>query len=298
MIRRRSLRFTFASGLLFAGLSLSPEASAQTAPVDPAQPSQPAPADPAQPPPSPYAPTMQAGGLAPPPPMDEKTAQTPSTPTEPLKTEEEEEEEKDQDSGRGLTWVWANAEGGFQHVGLQTFNVDEQNFTAGFIETTATGAAVGVGVGVRLLFITLGVRGRLGLLDAWQYFTAGGEIGFRFPLGNLEPHFELGGGYAAVGTFSDSLLGDTAADVSIRGFYARPSAGVDYFITPVLSIGASASWEFMAMTRPGLSVTSINAIRESPSFDDAQKARADVLSAEGSGYGSAVTFTGVIGLHL
>jgi hypothetical protein len=294
MIRRRSLRFTFAAGLIFAGLSLSPEASSQPppAPMDPAQPA------PAQPPPSPYAPTMQAGGLAPPPPMDEKTAQTPSTPTEPLKTEQEEQEEKDEDSGRGLSWVWSNAEGGFQHVGLQTFNVDEENFTAGFIETTGTGGVVGVGLGVRLLFITIGARGRLGLLDAWQYFTVGGELGFRFPLGNLEPHFELGGGYAAIGSFSDSIINDTAADVSIRGFYARPSAGIDYFITPVLSIGASASWEFMAMTRPGLSVTSINAIRESPSFDDAQKARADVLSAEGSGYGSAVTFTGVIGLHL
>jgi hypothetical protein len=195
--------------------------------------------------------------------------------------------------------VWLNVEGGFQHVGLQTFNVDEENFTAGFIETTATGPVIGAGVGARLLFITLGVRGRLGLLDAWQFFTVGGELGFRFPLGNLEPHFELGGGYAAVGSFSDSVLGGTAAtEVSIRGFYARPSAGIDYFITPVFSIGASANWEFMAMTRPGLSPTAVTEIEQSPTLDNLQRQRANLLALEGSGYGSAVTITGVLGLHL
>jgi hypothetical protein len=263
------------------------------------QPGQPAPVQPApaqaQPPPSPYAPTMQAGGLAPPPPMDETTAQTPSTPTPPEKTEDEDDD--DEDSGRGLSWVWFNVEGGFQHVGLQTFNIDEENFTAGFIENTATGAAIGAGLGIRLLFITVGARGRLGLLDNWQYLTIGGELGFRFPLGNLEPHFELGGGYAAVGSFSDSVLGNAVREVSIRGFYARPSAGVDYFITPVFSVGASASWEFMAMTRPGLSATAITDIEQNPTIDDVRKQKANLLALEGSGYGSAVTITGVLGLH-
>jgi hypothetical protein len=299
MIRQRSLRFALVGAMVSAGLSLSPEASSQVPPApgqptDAAQPRQPAPAAPS-PPPSPYAPTMQAGGLTPPPPMDEKTAQTPSTPT-PLTSTEEEDDDDDDDSGRGLSWVWFNAEGGFQHVGLQTFNVDEQNFNAGFIETTATGAAVGAGLGVRLLFITIGARGRLGLLDAWQFFTVGGELGLRFPLGNVEPHFELGGGYAAIGSFSNAVLNNAATSVSIRGFYVRPSAGIDYFITPVFSIGASASWEFTAMTRPGLSTEAIEDIRSSTPAG--QQVREDLLSLEGSGYGSAVTITGVLGLHL
>lgn len=270
---------------------------AQPAPMQPA-PMQPAPVQPApaQPPPSPYAPTMQAGGLAPPPPIDEKTVNTPSTPTPTPPAEQEDKDDKD--SGRGLSWVWLNVEGGFQHVGLQTFNIDEVNFTAGFIETTATGAAVGVGLGARLLFITLGARGRLGLLDAWQYFTVGGELGFRFPLGNFEPHFELGGGYAAVGSFSDSILGSAESEISIRGFYARPTAGLDYFITPLLSVGASASWEFTAMTRPGLSPTAITEIEQSPTIDSVRRQQANLLALEGSGYGSAVTITGVVGLHL
>jgi hypothetical protein len=54
----------------------------------------------------------------------------------------------------------------------------------------------------------------------------------------------------------------------------------------------------MAMTRPGLSLTSIQAIKESPTYDVSREAEADLLSAEGSGYGSAVTITGVLGLHL
>ncbi|MCK6587469.1 MAG: hypothetical protein L6Q76_07780, partial [Polyangiaceae bacterium] len=74
--------------------------------------------------------------------------------------------------------------------------------------------------------------------------------------------------------------------------------GLDYFITPLLSVGASASWEFTAMTRPGLSPTAITEIEQSPTIDSVRRQQANLLALEGSGYGSAVTITGVVGLHL
>jgi hypothetical protein len=240
---------------------------------------------------------MKAGGLAPPPPMDDKAHQpSPTTPEPEKKTEEELEEAEEKDSGRGLSFLWLNFEGGFEHVGLQTFNVDETNFTAGFIETTATGAVLGAGVGAQLLFLTVGVRGRIGLLDAWQLFSVGGELGFRFPVGRFEPYFHLGGGYSAIGSFSSAVLGEEP-NVSIRGFYARGGGGLDIFVTKIFSIGASATGEFMAMTRPGLDPTQVTNIQSNPTLDQAERAKAEGLKLEGSGYGLAIAITGVAGLH-
>jgi hypothetical protein len=240
---------------------------------------------------------MKAGGLAPPPPMDEKAHQPSPTPEpEKKKTEEELEEAEEEDSGRGLSFVWLNFEGGFEHVGLQTFNVDETNFSAGFIETTATGAVLGAGLGAQLLFLTVGVRGRIGLLDAWQLFSVGGELGFRFPIGRFEPYFHLGAGYSAIGSFSSAVLGEDPS-VSIRGFYARGGGGLDIFVTKIFSVGASATGEFMAMTRPGLDPSAVTDIQSQPTISDAQRVQAEALKLEGSGYGLAVAITGVAGLH-
>src|SRR5262249_2135171 len=123
------------------------------------------------PPPSttaPYGAPMSAGGLAPPPPL---TAQPPGAngappphgapPVAPPSTYEDDlDSSKDDDSGRGLSWFWIDFHGGFEHVGLKTFNVDEEAFTAGFVDTTASGGVIEAGIGAQIVFLTLGVRGR------------------------------------------------------------------------------------------------------------------------------------------
>jgi len=249
-----------------------------------------APADPAaQPPQNPYG-SMQAGGLAPPPPMS--TAPPPTS----GQTAGKLDEAKDKDAGRGLEWVWLNVEGGFSHVGLQTFNVDEENFTAGFTSTSASGGMIGAGLGMRLIFFTLGARGRIGFYKDWQIFSAGGELGFHVPLGRVEPHLSFGGGYAGLGSIQGVV--DGAADaISIRGFYVRATGGLDVYITPVLSLGLGVSWEVLGLTRPGLSPDEITKLKANPNLSDLQRARADLLALEGSSYGSSLAVTGVLGLH-
>lgn len=303
-------------GLTALPLLLSRAAFAQAPEPQPAQPPAPQPPPsvsppptappptsppPAEPPPSPYDPSMQAGGLKPPPPMDPKQTQEEPKPAD--QTQDHLDKSKEKDSGRGLSFVWLNVEGGYQTVGLQTFNIDEQNFTAGFIEQSANGPVIGAGVGARLLFITVGARGRLGLLNNWQFFTVGGEVGFHIPIGRLEPRFSLGGGYAAVGSFDQVVTGGVQPDISIRGFYARAGGGMDYFITNIFSIGASVSWEFTALTRPGFDPTKLADLQndianiQSADIRMAQQKQAELLAFEGSGYGSAFTVTGVLGLH-
>jgi hypothetical protein len=257
--------------------------------------------------PPPTTPPMQAGGLTPPsstpppttsPPGAALGPTTPGTVGDPstspgVSVEQDLNKAKEEDSGRGLTWVWLNVEGGFEHVGLQTFNVDEENFTAGFIESSSSGGVIGAGLGFRLLFLTLGGRARVGFFPAWQLFSVGGELGFHIPIGNLEPHFDFGFGYTALGSFSGAVSGANDA-IDISGFDARVGAGLDYFITPVFSLGANVSWEFLALTRPGLSPEAIASLETDPNVESA---RAQALAAEGSGYGSAIAVTAVAGLH-
>ncbi len=295
------------SSLLLTGtLLLTNTLRAQPPPApSPPAPSPPAPYPPAPYPPAPYpqapgtaappapyptpppAAPPSAGGLQAPPPIDANQAETGNP------QEAELEQSEEDDSGRGLTWFWIEAEGGFQYVGLETFEVDQSKLTAGFVPTEASGGYVGAGLGVRLFFLTLGPRGRIGFFENWQLYSVGGELGFRFQLGILEPHFELGGGYAALGSLSNALGGVTGA-ADVTGAYGRIGGGLDFLIGSVFNLGLGASWEFMGLTRPGLALDAINAQPEAQSLDDAQK---QALAAEGSGFGSAITISAKVGLH-
>ena len=206
-------------------------------------------------------------------------------------TDKKLEDAEEDDSGRGLTWFWLEFEGGFQHMGLETFEVDQSNLTAGFVASEASGGFSGAGLGAQLLYFRIGPRGRIGFYKDWQMFSIGGELGIRFPLGPIEPHINLGAGYTALGSVSDTLNA-VPDSVKISGFDVRVGGGLDFFIGNVFFIGASASWEFLGLTRPGVSLDDINA-SSATNLDEAQKA---ALAAEGSGYGSAISIGGKLGL--
>lgn len=264
---------------------------------DPAQPT--APAAPA---PNPFG-GMNAGGLAPPAPEAPPAASGPPTYGDPAafgaappasSTDEDLDRAKKEDAGRGLTWFWVEVGGGFEHVGLQTFNVDEAAFNAGFIETSASGAVIDGGLGARLLFLTLGARGRLGFFAPWELARVGGEIGLRVPIGRIEPRVDAGFGYAALTGVSST--GGAAIDASIDGVYGRLGAGLDVYPLEWLAVGGGISWEVLALSRPGLSLADIAGIEEQAE-DDPAGASATALAAEGSGYGSSIAITARVGAH-
>jgi hypothetical protein len=273
----KSFRASF-SAVLAAAALLTPAAAGAQAPPPPDGAGQPEGAG------------LSAGGLTPPPPL------TSEADPQVAAQEQELDAGKEEDSGRGLTWFWVNVEGGFQHVGLQTFNVDEEELTAGFVETSNSGGLIGAGLGLRLLFVTLGPRARIGFFSDWQLFSLGGELGFHIPIGNIEPHLDLGFGYTGLGSVSGAVAGANDA-IEIRGIYARLGGGLDYFVTPAFSVGGNFSWELLALTRPGLSASEIEAIESESGTATAEETRADVLAAEGSGYGSAIAITAQLGLH-
>ncbi len=272
-------------------ISLSSSASAQTPPPAWTAPP-PNAAPPPAPPPPPFPPSLQAGGLTPPP-----STMPPAQPAlDPNQTEKDLDKARKEDSKRGLEWFWINAEGGFSYVDMRTFVVDDKDFTFGFVPTKALGGTVGAGLGVRFLFLTLGARGRLGLFDPWQLFTVGGELGIHLPLGRVEPHFELGGGYAAIGNVSGLVKGSSDA-ISISGAYGRASLGVDVFVTPLFSVGVLGSADLLALVRPRLNDTQIQAIQNDPNISALQKSAATGFGTEGSSLGLAGGVTAVLGLH-
>jgi len=244
-----------------------------------------------QPPPPPGGGLLGAGQpqLSIPPPA-------PLTP-EQLRTVQRLDQAKREDSGRGLDWVWIDFDGGFEQLGLQAFNGGDQSFVGGFVKTSSSGGAVGAGVGARLLFLTLLLRARVGVFDSGQLYRIGPEVGFHVPLGRVEPHVALGLGYAAVGGLRDTVGGAAEADLALRGFYTRASAGLDYFPTPAFSLGFDLSGDLLVLVRPAISSDVVQLIQASPSVDAAHKASASLLTSTGTGVGGTVAVTAVAGLH-
>jgi hypothetical protein len=236
-----------------------------------------------QPPPT----NMSAGGLAP-----------PSTPTssddqsQPMPQTEQELAKADrEDSGRGLEFFYMNAEIGGEHLGLQTFKANDL-VDAGTVKTTQTGLMYGGGLGVRLVFLTLGGRFRLGHFDQWDLWTVNAEVGIHIPLGSVEPYFTLGGGYASMGSFDSNKIGGDlqSEDVDVKGWNVRGGFGIDIYLSNTFSLGANLTGEMLVLTRPGVSAQKLQAT-------GANAKASDIYAADGSSIGSAVSLTAVAGLH-
>ena len=234
--------------------------------------------------PAPAAPpsNLESGGLRPPDAVDGSTP-PPADPT--AQTPERELAQADQeDSGRGLEWIWLNAEIGGEHLGLQTLKADNL-LDPKLVKTTQTGLLYGAGGGVRILVFTVGARFRLGSFSDWQLWTLNVEGGLRIPIGSLEPYVTVGGGYASLGSFSTSAPASSKADV--KGFNARVGAGLDYYLSNTFSVGANLTGEMLFLSR-----SKVSGAATSTSGNEAA-----VYGKDGSSIGAGATLTAVAGLH-
>jgi len=261
--------------LVFAGTTIASGALAQSPTSDPyGSPS-----------------SLNAGGLAPP-----GSANTSSSSYDPrhqsYDTEQTLKTADEKDSGLGLQFIWANAEAGFQYLSLNTFHannlVDSQ-----FVKTSQAGPVYGFGAGLRLLFLTLGGRFRLGNFSDWQMWTLDAEAGLHMPVGRVEPYFSFAAGYASLGAFggASNALNLQSSGVNIHGWNARLGFGIDIYITRVLSVGALMSGDMLYLKRARrISIAN-------PTNDPTIAKAAQVYANDGSSIGGAATLTGVLGLH-
>lgn len=230
-------------------------------------------------------PELSAGGLAPPSAIPSETQSG-----DPSATERELERADREDAGRGLSFLWIDAQTGIGLLGLETFHSGDL-VDGELISPTQAGPIFGLGAGARLVFLTLGARFRLGTLEDWQIWALGAEVGLRVPVGRLEPHFALGGGYVSVGSLGGALdpLGGSGDGLKIRGVDLCLSGGLDYFLGESVSVGANLSLDMLVLSRPRVGGLD--------SSDAAAASALEVYAQDGSGIGGGASLTAVVGLH-
>lgn len=255
----------------FAGIFWCGSALAQYAPPAPGSAPAPAPSSSS---------TLSAGGLAPPPAVE---APPPPGAETPAATEAKLERADREDSGRGLEFVWLNAEAGVTHVGLATFH-DHHLLDPNDVRPKETGLVAGAGAGVKLIFLTLGARFRYAPMPDYKLWSLGLEGGVHFPLGSFEPYATLDAGYVSLGSFPGA-----SSAIKVRGFDARLAAGADYYLTNLFSIGVNVSADLLLLQRSNAPC----AVGLAASGSGA----GDFYCSNGSSTGGAVSATAVGGLH-
>jgi hypothetical protein len=235
--------------------------------------------------------TARAQELEPPPPMQ----QGPEPPNTAPATVDDQEKE---DSGLGLEWVWLNADAGYSYANLESFSTT----TLGMQKTASGGPTFGVGAGVRLLFLTLGLRARDLILDLGNLWEIGLEAAFHMRVWHIDPYFGVRGGYNFVGSLDSSTVGGAVGStngISVHGFNVGPMAGIDVYLAHAFSIGADIDAQFLFISRPPVPVpggqTAAQAIANTAPQYRAQAAA--LYNNSGSSAGIQVTPTIHLGVH-
>ncbi len=201
------------------------------------------------------------------------------------------------DKPRSAAWsfLWLDAEVGAGRIALRTLDVDARVRSIGLSDRSAGGPMIGVGFGPRLFLLRLGPRFRAGFFDGRDYFSVGGELGLRVPIAGLEPHFEIGAGYASVRHLDEP--GDAHKLVSVSGMYGRAGVGLDLSLSRTFTVGVSGSYELLALTPPGVTVSTLQSLRKDALAGDSAKIWERLPAARGSSYGGGMAIMAVVGVR-
>lgn len=214
-----------------------------------------------------------------------------------------EEEEKKNEPDPTSQLLWLDAEAGVENASLNTFTEDFDKFSLGFLPRNGVGPMGGAALGVRLVFVTLGVRGRVASftdtepshsVHEWSMASIDGEVGLRIPLHRLEPYLTFAGGYTTLGGIGDAIDG-LQSGLNANGFDVRTGFGLDYYVSKHVSIGALGTFELLGLTRPGVPARDVAALPQSQTVGTAAMR---FIEANGSSYGTALALTGGLKVHL
>jgi hypothetical protein len=228
-----------------------------------------------------------------------QTKQEPAPQKEPSPSKEQAESSEPNPKSK---LVWLDAEGGLSSTNLHTFSADFDRFAVGFLPQSGVGPMGGAAVGLRFVFLTVGVRGRVASYQdddpsrnvrSWTMSSLNGEVGLRAPLSRFEPFMTVGAGYTTFGGFGSAIDG-AGRGLNVNGANARLSLGFDYFVARFVSLGVLGTGEVLMLTRPGVPLKEVAAL---PGSKTADVAAVRFLEARGSTYGSALALTGGLKVH-
>jgi hypothetical protein len=195
--------------------------------------------------------------IAPPPPMDPSTPGSPSgDPNAPAAPEQATTQKLDQaereDSGRNFELIWVDAHVGGSYIDMRQFSGD----TLAIEKASSGGPMFALGAGLRFVVLVLGVRAKYNALSAFNMWQINGELGFKVPIDKFDFLIGAHGGYSFVGSLGEGSVGSsgttpTNADaVKIRGFNAGLDVALDYYVSPMFSVGAGFLADFLYLNRP------------------------------------------------
>ena len=155
-----------------------------------------------------------------------------------------------EDGGLGLEWVYLNADVGSAFMDLASLKASNWQLQ----DNSSSGPAFGFGAGVRLVFLSAGFRVRDLQLSSFNLWETDLEAALHFRIWRFDLYLGARGGYAFLGSFSaDSLrtsTGSSASDVAVHGWNVGPTAGLDFYISKLVSVGIDTNAEVLFLERP------------------------------------------------
>lgn len=188
-----------------------------------------------------FAPCLaHAQDLAPPPAMGPNMQQPQVWQPQTMTTQQLNTAERE-DSGRGLEFFYVNGGAGFSYVGLPSYGPPGYRFT----QSSAVGPELDLGLGVRLLVLTIGPRVRFHPLTGYDLIQANLEVAVHLPLGSLDLYGGVHGGYSMMAKTKKAFEGaaTTTNSVGMSGGDVGLDLGADYYLSSLFSIGGALSGE-------------------------------------------------------
>jgi hypothetical protein len=149
---------------------------------------------------------------------------------------------------KNFEWLVANANVGYRALDLRKIEYEDNQGSRGrVIPAAAGGFSPGLGLGVRLWFVSLMLHGDVTFLsddsgvleDGLELWNLDLESAWRLMQGRFQPFLLLGIGYSALGGISD-VIDNVRAAADAQGANARLGLGFDYYFHRHMTLGFRA----------------------------------------------------------
>lgn len=145
-------------------------------------------------------------------------------------------------------WLVGTADVGYRALDLSKIEYDDNGGAHGrLIPATGSGVSPGLGLGVRLWFVSLMLHADVTFMsetgraidDDMELWNLDIESAFRMMQGTFQPFLLIGVGYSALGGISD-VIDNVASAANAHGANARLGLGFDYYFNPHMTVGFRA----------------------------------------------------------
>jgi hypothetical protein len=208
--------------------------------------------------------------------------------------------EESGDSGLGLEWVYITAGGGGAYTNMSSLSASNLQVQ----QSTSTGGEFDVGAGVRLFFLSVGVRARDLQLSAFNLWELDAEAALHMRIWHIDPYFGARGGYVTVGGLNSGSVAaamsagtNTTSDVNVHGFNVGPMFGIDVYFSSLFSVGAEVNAEFLILERPPVAIPSTVQMAQQASGVTLTPQQQALYNQSGSSVGLGVVGGAHLGIH-